>query len=444
MNAKLTINDTEFDFNGNKLKLKCNQNSNLNIKNISKFNNLNENSIRINNFNISGNSNNIEIEYTGNASVNISYNAINDIQHSSIYKEPCIIQTENPLLTQNNNINLLMDEMDENITDPVSKLIETNRKAKRERMRKFGIICHENYHNLSNENKEEILNINFKLVKANNEILNLLNQTSYTLKSKSDKNWKKIITRIYDSNKIIKRQYNTIEELIEINRENIKLFCKYEELQKSLEEYKNKLLKKVSKEGYILKKEKRKCNRAPSGFCKPTYISNELATFLGKSIGTEMSRVEVSKEINCYILVNNLRDKFNGRKINCDAKLRNLLRLNPTDELTYFNLQKFMNIHLKKPTYISNELALFLGKSIGTEMSKVEVSKEINNYIRVNNLQDKVNGRKINCDAKLRNLLKLKPNDELTYFNLQNYVSPHFKKAETTVSSNPFSRQSLW
>jgi upstream activation factor subunit UAF30 len=348
MNAKLTINDTEFDFNGNKLKLKCNQNSNLNIKNISKFNNLNENSIRINNFNISGNSNNIEIEYTGNANVNISYNAINDIQYSAIYKEPCIMQTENHLLTQNNNINLLMDEMDENITDPVSKLIETNRKAKRERMRKFGITCYENYHNLSNENKEEILNINFKLVKANNEILNLLNQTSYTLKSKSDKNWKKIITRINDSNKIIKRQYNTIEELIEINRENIKLFSKHEELQKSLEEYKNKLLKKVSKEGYILKKEKGKCNSARSGFCKPTYISNELALFLGKSIGTEMSRVDVSKEINNYIVKNNLRDKFNGRKINCDAKLRNLLRLNPTDELTYFNIQKFLNPHFKK------------------------------------------------------------------------------------------------
>ena len=59
MNAKLTINDTEFDFNGNKLKLKCNQNSNLNIKNIAKFDNLNANSIRINNFNISGNSNKV-------------------------------------------------------------------------------------------------------------------------------------------------------------------------------------------------------------------------------------------------------------------------------------------------------------------------------------------------------------------------------------------------
>ena len=176
---------------------------------------------------------------------------------------------------------------------------------------------------------------------------------------------RKIITIIRDTNKINIKQYNTIEELIEINRENIKLFSKHEELQKSLEEYKNKLLKKVSQGVYILKKEKRKCKQCvPSGFCKPNYISNELATFLDKSIGTEMSKVEVSKEINNYIVKNNLRDKFNGRKIN--------------------------------------------------------------------------------CDAKLRNLLKLKPNDELTYFNLQKYTSPHFKKAETTASSNPFSRQSLW
>ena len=77
MNAKLNIYNAEFDVNGNKLGLKCNQNTNFNIKNISKFNNLNANSIRINNFNISGKSNNIEIEYTGNASVNISYNVAN-------------------------------------------------------------------------------------------------------------------------------------------------------------------------------------------------------------------------------------------------------------------------------------------------------------------------------------------------------------------------------
>ena len=365
MNAKLNIYNAEFDVNGNKLGLKCNQNTNFNIKNISKFNNLNANSIRINNFNISGKSNNIEIEYTGNASVNISYNVANDIQHSTIYKEPCIMQTENPLLSQNNNVNLLInnednDEDEDDDKNLVSKLIERNRKAKIERMKKFGIICYENYDNLSNQNKEEILNINLKLVKVNNELLNLLNQTSYTLKSKSDTNWKKIIARIDDTNKINIKNYNTIQELIEINRENIKLFSKYEELQKSLEVYKNKLVNKISKEGYILKKQNYiRCNRMLSGFVKPTEISNELAIFLGKSIGTQMARTEVSKEINNYIIANNLRDKFNGRIINCDMKLRNLLKLKPNDELTYFNLQKFLAPHFKKAEIISSHTKPF-------------------------------------------------------------------------------------
>jgi len=82
-----------------------------------------------------------------------------------------------------------------------------------------------------------------------------------------------------------------------------------------------------------------------------------------------------------------------------------------------------------KPTRISDELAKFLEKPTGTEMARTEVTRDINKYIRTNNLQDKENGRKINPDTKLAALLKLKKNDELTYFNLQRYMSPHFAKA---------------
>jgi chromatin remodeling complex protein RSC6 len=62
-------------------------------------------------------------------------------------------------------------------------------------------------------------------------------------------------------------------------------------------------------------------------------------------------------------------------------------------------------------------------------MARTVVTKEINTYIRNHNLQDKENGRKINPDTKLAALLKLKKSDELTYFNLQKYMSPHFAKA---------------
>jgi len=92
-------------------------------------------------------------------------------------------------------------------------------------------------------------------------------------------------------------------------------------------------------------------NRQPSGFVKPTKISDELAAFLGKAVGSEMARTEVSKEINQYIRGNKLQDEANGRIIHPDAKLSTLLKLASGDELTYFNLQRYMKHH-----FIKNEV----------------------------------------------------------------------------------------
>ena len=100
------------------------------------------------------------------------------------------------------------------------------------------------------------------------------------------------------------------------------------------------------------KKKKATGNRKPSGFVKPTKISNELATFLGKEAGTEMARTDVSREINAYIKSNKLQDPKNGRKINADSKLSGLLKLGKGEELTYFNLQKYL-----KPLFLETKSA---------------------------------------------------------------------------------------
>jgi hypothetical protein len=96
------------------------------------------------------------------------------------------------------------------------------------------------------------------------------------------------------------------------------------------------------------KRRKTNANRAPSGFVKPTLISNELAAFLGKPEGSVLARTEVTREVNAYIRAQKLQDKDNGRKINPDAKLLKLLKLKKGEELTYFNLQKYMAGHFAK------------------------------------------------------------------------------------------------
>lgn len=96
------------------------------------------------------------------------------------------------------------------------------------------------------------------------------------------------------------------------------------------------------------KRKKRAGSRAPSGFVKPTRISDELAKFLEKPAGSEMARTEVTRDINKYIRTHKLQDEANGRKINPDSKLAALLKLNKTDELTYFNLQRYMSPHFAK------------------------------------------------------------------------------------------------
>lgn len=81
-----------------------------------------------------------------------------------------------------------------------------------------------------------------------------------------------------------------------------------------------------------------------------------------------------------------------------------------------------------KPIKLSPELCSFLDKPNGTEMARTEVTKLISIYIKENNLQLEQDKRTIVPDKKLATLLKSSKSDQITYFNLQTWMKPHYIK----------------
>lgn len=110
------------------------------------------------------------------------------------------------------------------------------------------------------------------------------------------------------------------------------------------------LLKALSKEYERMKKtvEKTERKRAnartnPNGFAKPAKITDEMHEFLGIPKGTEISRTDVTRRVNAYIKEHNLYNPTNKRIILPDAKLRKILGAAPDQEVTFFNLQRFLS-----------------------------------------------------------------------------------------------------
>ena len=128
-------------------------------------------------------------------------------------------------------------------------------------------------------------------------------------------------------------------------------------LQKEIKNL-EKNFKKEAKhtEKYIKTKTTKK--REPSGFAKPTKVTKELCEFMNRPEGSEIARTEVTKALVQYIKDNKLQEQQNAKnKIVPDKKLSLLLGLNNTQEndLTFFNIQKYMNKHFKPLSSLSLE-----------------------------------------------------------------------------------------
>jgi chromatin remodeling complex protein RSC6 len=144
-------------------------------------------------------------------------------------------------------------------------------------------------------------------------------------------------------------QFETVySHFAEIKNKMTELQSEIKHLEKNLK----KTFKNSEKKTKITKK------RQPSGFAKPTKVTKELCDFMNKPEGSEIARTEVTKVLVQYIKDNKLQEQEKTKnKIIPDKKLSLLLGLNDTEEneLTFFNIQKYMNKHFKPNLHLSLE-----------------------------------------------------------------------------------------
>ena len=93
--------------------------------------------------------------------------------------------------------------------------------------------------------------------------------------------------------------------------------------------------------------------------------------------------------------------------------------------------ERAKNNGFNRPQKVSPELLSFLGLPEDALLSRSDVTRQINVYITNNGLKHPDNGRVImvDKDEALQALLQVPADIQLTYLNIQRYLSVHYVKA---------------
>lgn len=149
---------------------------------------------------------------------------------------------------------------------------------------------------------------------------------------------------ILDTLSLFKLQITTLQQQLKVLEKNVK-----KEMNKKVKKQKKPAT--TNTEGKV---------KAPSGFAKPTKVTSELCSFLGKPEGSEVARTEVTKALVAYIKENGLQEKNAESKTRIvpDEKLKSLLAISDSEipDLTFFSIQKYMNKHFYKATSSKEQL----------------------------------------------------------------------------------------
>lgn len=144
-----------------------------------------------------------------------------------------------------------------------------------------------------------------------------------------------------DHNELFEQFDQLVSQLTNMKSQITGIQQNIKQLEKSVKKHMKGLKKEVVKT-------KNKGNRQPSGFAKPSKVTKELCEFMNKAEGSEIARTEVTRALVSYIKENKLENTTNSKIISPDNKLKILLGLDDSQELTYFNIQKYMNKHFVK------------------------------------------------------------------------------------------------
>lgn len=114
------------------------------------------------------------------------------------------------------------------------------------------------------------------------------------------------------------------------------------------------------------------------------------------------------------------------------AKIVRKIRATQEDPTGEKSANRAKNNGFNREQKISEELRVFLGYPEDKTVSRSAVTRAVNKYVKDNDLKHPDNGRVLVLDKKLKDLLKPPEGEQVTYLNLQKYLSPHYTKVEAT------------
>ncbi len=95
--------------------------------------------------------------------------------------------------------------------------------------------------------------------------------------------------------------------------------------------------------------------------------------------------------------------------------------------------ERSKNNGFKKPLDVTEALRTFLGLAEGEQISRSEVTKRVSAYVTSQNLKHPDSGKVIVLDDKLKVLLNAPEGEQITFLNIQKYLSPHYIKSATAA-----------